>query len=158
MRSSPTRAAAACVLLFVAVSCASSSVFQLSADEQASLDLAMGTPLTFIAPRDASIQSWDRAQEFVNRYSSMSLRSTTESSVVSYETPVYQSVPSPVESGSSIRYGYSVSRSSSQEGIQYTVKCTPSSALGDKSADQNGHIAAYYIMTGRIACARCIVR
>ncbi|HMI31607.1 MAG TPA: hypothetical protein VK527_07700 [Candidatus Limnocylindrales bacterium] len=157
MRSSPTRASAACVfLLFTALSCASS--FQLSNDEQASLDLAMGTPLSFIVPRDAAIQSWDRAQEFVNRYSSMALRTTTESTVVSYETPVYQSVPSPVESGSSIRYGYSVSHSSVQEGIQYTVKCTPSSTLGDKSADQNGHIAAYYIMTGRIACARCIVR
>jgi hypothetical protein len=88
----------------------------------------------------------------------MKLRSATDSTTVTYETPTYQSVPSPVESGSSIRYGYTVSRASVQEGIQYTVKCTPSSTLGDKSADQNAHIAAYYIMTGRVACDRCIVR
>ena len=118
----------------------------------------MDTPLTFVVPRDRSLQTWDRAQEFVNRYSTMKLRSSTDSTVVTYETPTYQPEPSPVESGSSIRYGYTVSRSSVREGIQYAVKCNPSSSLGDKSADQNAHISAYYIMTGRVACDRCIVR
>ena len=133
-------------------------MFQLSADEQASLNLAMDTPLTLVVPRDRSLQSWDRAQDFVSRYSSMKLRSTTDSTIVTYETPTYQTVPSPVESGSGIRFGYTVSRASVTDGIQYAVKCTPSSTLGDKSADQNAHIAAYYIKTGRIACDRCIVR
>jgi hypothetical protein len=30
--------------------------------------------------------------------------------------------------------------------------------VGEKDADQNAHIAAYYIKTGSLACDRCIVR
>ncbi len=133
-------------------------MFQLSTDEQASLRQAMDTPLTFVVPRDRSLESWDRAQEYVNRYSSMKLRSVTDSVLVTYDSPTYTQIPAPVEAGSSIRYGYSVSRASDPEGIRIVVQCTASSALGQKDSDQNAHIAAYYIQTGRVACDRCIVR
>ncbi len=139
-----------------AISCASS--LQLSADEQSSLQLAMDTPLTFVVPRDQSLVSWDRAQEYINRYSSMKLRSVTDSVLVTYDSPTYQQVPAPVESGSGIRFGYSISRSNDREGIRISVQCSSSSKLGEKDADQNAHIAAYYIKTGRVACDRCIVR
>jgi hypothetical protein len=158
MRSFLTRAAAAILLALVAASCASSSMFQLSPDERAGLGLAMDTPLRLLVPRDHSLQTWDRAQEFIDRYSTMKLRSVTDSVLVTYETAPYQTDPSPVASGSAIRYGYSVSRSSDPDGIQIAVKCTPSSTLGEKDADQNAHIAAYFIKTGQIACDRCIVR
>ncbi len=118
----------------------------------------MDTPLTFVVARDRSIETWDRAAEFINRYTSMKLHSATDSVLVTYDSPTYQSVPSPVEAGSSIRYGYSISRSRDPEGIRIAVQCTPSSKLGEKYADQNAHIAAYYIMTGSVACDRCIVR
>jgi hypothetical protein len=75
-----------------------------------------------------------------------------------YESPTYVPNASPVPNGSGIRYGYSVSRASDPDGIRIAVKCTPSSTLGEKDADQNAHIAAYYIKTGQIACERCIVR
>jgi len=146
------------ILAAGALSCAASSVFQLSADERASLSLAMGASLTFTVPRDRSLQTWDRAHEFVDRYSSMKLRSVTDSVIVTYDSPTYQQVPVPVEAGSSIRFGYTVSRTAGVDGIQIAVKCTPSSKLGEKDADQNAHIAAYYIMIGRIACDRCIIR
>lgn len=157
MRSLIPRAAAL-ILALAALSCASSAMFQLSADEEASLRQAMDTPLTFIVPRDRSLESWDRAQDYVNRYSTMKLRSVTDSVLVTYEAPTYSQNPAPVESGSSIRYGYSVSRASDSEGIKIVVQCTASSALGQKDANQNAHIAAYYIQTGRVACDRCIVR
>jgi hypothetical protein len=118
----------------------------------------MDTPLTFLVPRDHSLKTWDRAHDFVDRYSTMKLRSVTDSVLVTYDSPTTQSDPSPVASGSGIRYGYSVSRSSDPDGIQIAVKCTPSSTLGEKDADQNAHIAAYYIKLGYIACDRCIVR
>jgi len=156
VRSTFTRAAAGLILAFAVISCASS--FELSAEEQASLARAMDTPLAFVVPRERSIESWDRAQEYVNRYSSAQLRNVTDSLVVTYDSPTYQQVPSPVESGSGIRFGYSISRSRDPEGIRYSVQCTPSSKLGEKDADQNAHIAAYYIKTGTIACTRCIVR
>jgi hypothetical protein len=140
------------------VSCAAGGVFQLSPEEQAALDAANATPLLFTVPRDRSIASWDRAHDFVNRYSTMKLRNATDSLLVTYDTPTYQQVPSPVETGSSIRFGYSVSRSSAVEGIQYRVQCEASSKLGEKDAQQNAHLAAYYIMTGRLGCERCIVR
>ena len=122
MRSLLLRAALACALALTTLSCASSSVFQLSADEQAGLRLAMDTPLTFLVPRDRSIKTWDRAQEFIDRYSTMKLRSVTDSSLVTYETPSYTSDPSPVAQGSGIRFGYSVSRASDPDGIQIHVK------------------------------------
>ena len=155
MRPFLIRAAAASILAAGALSCAA---LQLSADEQASLNLAMSTPLTFTVPRDRSLQTWDRAHEFVDRYNSMTLRSVTDSVIVTYDSPTSQQVPAPVEAGSSIRFGYTVSRTSRVDGIQIAVTCTPSSKLGEKDADQNAHIAAYYIMTGSIACDRCIVR
>ncbi len=133
-------------------------MFQLSEDERASLRLAMESPLTFVVPRDRSLESWDRAQKFVDRFNSMKLRSVTDSVLVTYEEPTYQQVPVPVETGSSIRYGYSIARSRDPEGIRFSVQCTPSSKLGEKDADQNAHIAAYYIRTGQVACDRCIIR
>ena len=140
------------------LSCASSSVFQLSEDEQAALRLAMDTPLTFVVPLDRSIQTWDRAGEFIDRYTTMKLHSGTDSVLVTYESPTYQGVPIPVEAGSGIRYGYSISRTRDPGGLRMAVRCIPSSKLGEKYADQNAHIAAYYIMMGSVACDRCIVR
>lgn len=157
VRSFLTRAAVA-LLSLAALSCASGSVFQLSLEEQAALREAMDTPLTFVVPRERSIPSWDRAQEFITRYSSMRLKPPTDSLLVSYDTPTYSSDPSPVESGANLRYGYSISRSRDPEGIQIKVLCTPSSKMGEKYADQNAHIAASYILTGYLGCTRCIVR
>jgi hypothetical protein len=158
VRSLVLRAAAASALALAALSCASSSMFQLSVDEQAMLRMAMDTPLTIVVPRDRSLKTWDRAQEFIDRYSTMKLRSVTDSVLVTYDSQTYVPDASPVPAGSGIRYGYSVSRSSDPDGIRIAVKCTPSSTLGEKDADQNAHIAAYYIKTGQIACDRCIVR
>jgi len=158
MRPLLIRAATASILAACVLSCAANAVFQLSADEQAALNLAMSTPLTFIVPRDRSLQTWDRAHEFVDRYNFMKLPSIIRSLILTYDSPTYPQDPSPVEPGSSIRFGYTVSRTSQVDGIQIAIKCTPSSKLGEKDADQNAHIAAYYIMTGSIACDRCIVR
>ncbi|MBI4363870.1 MAG: hypothetical protein HY568_00415 [Candidatus Latescibacteria bacterium] len=144
------------LLAALSLSCAGS--FELSQEEQTSLGLAMAQPLTFTVPRDRSLETWDRALNFMDRYSSMKLRSVTDSLLVTYETPTYQQVPSPVERGSGIRFGYTISRASTREGISMSVRCAPSSKVGERDADQNAHIAAYYILTGSIACARCIVR
>jgi len=75
-----------------------------------------------------------------------------------FASPTIPQDPSPFKPGSSIRFGYTVSRTSQVNGIQTAINSTPSSKLGEKDADQNAHIAAYYIMTGSIACDRCIVR
>ncbi len=141
-------------LCWAPASCSSTSVFQLSADEQSLLQSAMNTSLTFVVPRDQTIASWDRAVDFVDRYSTMKLRSATDSLVTRYQEPV---VTPTIASASSILYGYSVGRTKDWEGIRYNVQCTPSSAVGQKDADQNAHIAAYYIKTGAV-CDRCIVR
>ena len=157
VRSFLTRAAVG-LLSLAALSCASGSVFQLSLEEQAALREALDTPLTFIVPRERSIESWDRAREFLDRYSSMKLRSTTDSMLVSYDTPTYSSDPSSVESGANLRYGYTISRSRDPGGIQVVVQCTASTKRGDEFAKQNAHLAASYILTGYLGCTRCIVR
>lgn len=146
------------LLLLVATTLSCAGSFELSNDERTSLGLALAQPLTFTVERYRSLEAWDRVHDFVNRYSTMKLRSVTDSLVITYEAPTYTQSPSPVESGAGIRFGYTVSRSSITEGIRIGVKCSPSSKLGEKDADQNAHIAAYYISTGTIACTRCIVR
>lgn len=149
----------ALLLLFLAgalVSCSSTSeVFQLSADEQASMQTAMAQPLSFVVPREHAIDSWDRAQDFVNRYSTMKLHSGTDSLVTTYEQPPTD--PNALQTASTIRFGYSVGRSRDPDGVRYRVQCTPSNPSGSKDADQNAHLAAYYILTGTV-CDRCIVR
>ena len=157
MRSFLTRAAVG-LLSLAALSCASGSVFQLSLEEQVSLREAMDTPLDFAVPRERSIESWDRAREFIDRYSSMKLRSTTDSVLVSYDSPTYSPDPSPGSRGSNLHYGYNITRSRDPLGVRIKVQCTPSSDLATKDAEQNAHIAAYYILTGYLGCARCIVR
>jgi len=155
VRFSFPRAVLILVLGGFTLSCGSTSVFQLSTDEQNLLQLAMNTPLTFVVPRDQTIASWDRAVDFVNRYSTSPLRSGTDSLATSYEELVAKTTT--IESASSIRYGYAVRRAKDPDGIFYSVQCTPSSTVGQKDADQNAHIAAYYIKTGYV-CDRCIVR
>ena len=154
VRFSFPRLALISLLGWVFVSCSSTSVFQLSADEQNLLQQAMNTPLTFVVPRDQTIASWDRVTDFVDRYSTMKLRSVTDSLVTTYEQPA---VTPTIEAASSIRYGYTVRRSKDPDGIRYSVQCTPSSTVGQKDADQNAHLGAYYIETGTV-CDRCIVR
>jgi len=141
-----------CLLGSAALSC--SSAFQLNADDQASLQQAMDTPLEFVVSRDHAIDSWDRALDFVNRYSTMKLRNTTDSLITTYEEPT---VTPTIESAAGIRYGYSVNRFRDIEGIRYRVRCTPSVKIGEKDADQNAHLAAQFIKTGTV-CDRCIVR
>jgi len=142
------------LLSLTAVSCA--STFELSEDEQAMLREAMDTPLTFVVPRGEAIPTWDRAQEFIDRYSSMKLRSVNDSLITTYENVGI--VTNPIQPVSSVRFGYTVSRARDPEGIRFQVGCTPSSTSGAKDADQNAHIAAHYIITGAVACTRCIVR
>lgn len=144
------------VLGCAVVSCSSTSeVFQLSADEQASMQAAMNQPLNFVVSRDHAIDSWDRAQDFVNRYSTMKLRNTTDSLITTYEQPPTD--PAALQVSSTIRFGYTVNRSRDTDGIRYTVQCTPSGPSGSKDAEQNAHLAASYIRTGTV-CDRCIVR
>lgn len=142
------------ILLLGGIALSCSSAFQLSAEDEASLDEAMAGPLDFVVPRDQAIASWDRAHDFVNRYSTMKLRNVTDSLLTTYEEPVYGQ---PIESAAGIRFGYSVRRFRDPEGIGYVVQCTPSGKSGEKDADRNAHLAAWYIQTGTV-CARCVVR
>ncbi len=142
------------LISLTAVSCASS--FELTADEQSMLRDAMDTPLTFVVPRGEAIPTWDRAQEFIDRYSSMKLRSVNDSLITTYENVAM--VTNPIETASSVRFGYTVSRARDPEGIRFQVGCTPSSKSGEKDADQNAHIAAHYIKTGTVACKSCVIR
>jgi len=143
------------ILLLGASALSCSSAFQLSAEDEASLKEAMAMDLRFVVPRDHAIDSWDRAQDFVNRYSTMNLRTATDSLITSYETPPPDLAALPT--ATQTRFGYSVRRYRDLSGIGYLVQCTPSVKTGEKDADQNAHLLAYYIQTGTV-CDRCIIR
>jgi hypothetical protein len=117
----------------------------------------MATPLNFSVPRDRAMETWDRAQTFLDRYSTMSLRTSTDSLMQSYDPPkAYQ--PPGMETNEPIRFGYSFSRNAFADSISLNVGCKTNRDIAESDADKNAHIAAYFVLTGRIACARCIVR
>ena len=120
------------------------------------MTLAMATPLEFSVHRSQALETWDRALNFVDRYSSMKLRSVTDSVIQTYDPPDQTQVPQ-TSAPTPIRYGYSVSRTALADSIRIEVNCV-ASAPGGTEAGKNAHIAAYYILTGNIACARCIAR
>ena len=120
------------------------------------MTLAMATPLEFTVHRSRGLETWDRALTFVDRYGSMKLRSVTESVIQTYDTQAQAQVP-PNETTTPVRYGYTVSRTTVADSIRIEVNCV-ASAPGRTEAGKNAHIAAYYILTGNIACARCIAR
>lgn len=138
-------------------SCASTAVLDLSGEEQASMTLAMATPLSFSVPRDHALETWDRAHTFLDRYSTMPLRSSTETSMQSYNPPTQPLPPGTVVT-EPIRFGYSFSQTAVADSIRLGVGCTTNRDVAQKDADTNAHIAAYFVLTGKIACARCIVR
>lgn len=151
------RVLASATLAGCILSCASTAMLDLTGEEQGSMTLATATPLYFSVPRDRARETWDRAQTFVDRYSSMKLRSSTDSMIQSYDPPPTPQPPG-MEVSAPIRFGYSVSRTAMADSIRLDVKCVTNRQLAEKDADTNAHIAAYFILTGRIACARCIVR
>lgn len=155
----PVRALALALatLMGSTLSCASTSMLDLTSEEQASMTLVMATPLSFSVPRDRAIETWDRAQTFLDRYSSMALRSSNESMIQSYDPPKPPQLPGTVDT-TPIRFGYSFSRSAIADSIRLNVGCITNREMAQTDADTNAHIAAYFVLTGKIACARCIVR
>jgi len=139
------------------VSCASTAVLDLTGKEDTSMTLAMATPLSFSVPRDRAMETWDRAQTFLDRYSTMALRTSTDSSMQSYDPPRPYQPPGTVIT-EPIRFGYGFSRTAVADSIRISVRCTTNRDIAESDADKNAHIAAYFVRTGTIACARCIVR
>jgi hypothetical protein len=151
------RALALAILMGCVQSCASTAMLDLTGEEQASMTLAMATPLSFAVPRDRSMETWDRAQTFLDRYSTMTLRTSTDSLLQRYDPPRPYQQPG-METTEPIRFGYSFSRAAFADSIRITVGCKTNRDIAESDADKNAHIAAYFVLTGRIACARCIVR
>jgi len=144
-------------LIGCVISCASTAVLDLTGEEQASMNLAMAMPLSFSVPRDRAMETWDRAQTFLDRYSTMKLRASTEFTMQTYDPPrPYQ--PPGTEVAEPIRFGYGFSRTAIDDSIRMDVRCITNRDIAAADADKNAHIAAYFVLTGRIACARCIVR
>ena len=82
--------------------------------------------------------TWERARAFVTRYGSVPIETSTDSLI---QTGPLTDWP---------QYGYTITRSRTGEGVQFTVRCIASRKK--ESTENNAHIAAYYIRTGILDC------
>ena len=140
------RLLAAAVALSI-TGCVHTQMLELTTPEREGLSAAMAHPLTFTVPKEQAGDAWGRAQSFVGRFSSMKLQTATEFIIQTYN-PV----------GSSVAYGYYVTRTPLGADHQFEVQCVYGNMFSAQDANTNAHLAAHYIATGQLPCQRCISR
>ncbi len=127
--------------------CVHTQMIELTAPEREGLRAAMAQPLTFTVPKEQAGDAWGRAQSFVGRFSSMKLQTASEFVIQTFN-PV----------GSSVAYGYYVTRTPLGAEHQFEVQCVFGNMFSAEDANANAHLAAHYISTGQLPCQRCIAR
>jgi hypothetical protein len=84
--------------------------------------------------------------------------------VISDSSIVVQDPPEPVtqfptaSTTKVIKFGYAITQFATGDSVRISVNCVSNNHLGDENAKTNAHLASYYVRTGIMACARCIVR
>lgn len=114
----------ASALCFVFVGCASGRL--LTHQEKEYFDEVMTFPTTFTLPNSEAEAAWGRAKSFVAQYRIM-------------EPHTYW-----------ISYGYNVSRTPMGDKTQFTVECTSDHANNKSREQENAHLLAYYMATGKL--------
>ncbi len=109
-------------------------------EEQKYYDEAMACPLIFELPNSEAEKAWARAQSFIGRFSPMKLQIATDYILQTY-TPTR---------ATSAAYGYYVTRTPLDSTYEFEVNCVTDNPFLQPEANENGHLAAYYIKTGQL--------
>ncbi len=124
----------ALALVVVASACASAPP-----DQAGYLREMRSAPTTFRIARALDQTAWKRARSFVTRFSSMKVKSTTDSVLQTYHPPSNET-----------RFGYIVTRRPVRGGVTFTVECLRRDRWEKKTCRENAGIAAAYIRTGEL--------
>jgi len=125
---------AVCVFL---ISCSSAPTAELTPEDQAFLDAMDLMETTFTVPEEESEAAWRRIKSFISEFSTMDIQTESDSSIETFKPDGYN-------------YGYTASRTPSEDGIKMTVSCTCGNQFGNKNADRNAKCLAYFAKTGEI--------
>lgn len=127
-------------LVVVLFSCASAFTPTLSPEEQAFLDKADQTPLSFSILMENGEEAWSRANGFIASHSNMRITTANDYTIQTFN-------PS---ASSGVKYGYSATRVKNGDKWDFTVNCACNNIFMGKSTVRNAHIFALYVMTGEL--------
>lgn len=136
-RTMNTRFLFCAALALVAIGCTGPRK-AASPESTAYLAEAMRQPLTFTLPMDQTNAAWARAQTWISQHARPKIKTVTEF-VIQTEDP-----PEMI-----VEYGYSVTKQPLDYGATFTVSAKPGNSLRAKQADQNAHLLAYHMASGK---------
>lgn len=110
----------------------------LSTEErQRHYESALAFPLEFELPNELAGEAWQRAKQFLRRYSEFQIQ---------FEQPILLETFMPRFPNET--YGYRVTRKIDSTASRFTVECTTADASSLDRAKRNAHLLAYYMASG----------
>jgi hypothetical protein len=114
-----------------------------SAEEEAYLNAATAQPTTFSIPSTESSAAWERALKWLEDHATMGIKSKSETMIATFDPPTTGTTNSRNE------YGYTVTRQPAGSSYTVTVTCVGNDPSIKPHAEQNAHLLAYFILTGK---------
>ena len=99
----------------------------------------MSQATTFTAPNEKAEEAWSRAHQFIATLSSFRIQTATDYVIQTY-----------MSDSSWPKYGYSVTRTTSNSTNTFIVKCYCSNMFRADRAKYNAHALAHYMVTGEV--------
>ncbi len=136
------------IILLYGCATTTSQLIMASPEEQVYLDKVNAFPLKFIISKSEEKDAWGRAHSFIGQFSSMKLRTVTDSVLRTYNPAVLY-----------VKFGYYVTKTPLEgDAIQIYVRCNTGNVFASGEAKTNAHILAYYIKTGELTHERLITK
>jgi hypothetical protein len=136
------RTLAVIIMALALAACAAARKAQ-STEEQAYLDAAVAQPTTFSISSAESPAAWERALKWVEDHATMGIKSKSETMIATFDPPTASTTHNRNE------YGYTVTRQPAGSSYTVTVTCVGNDPSIRPQAEQNAHLLAYFILTGK---------
>ena len=114
-----------------------------SPEEQAYLNAATAQPTTFTISSAESQAAWERALKWLEDHATMGIKSKSETMIATFDPPTTSTTHTRNE------YGYTVTRQPAGSSYTVTVTCVGNDPSIKPQAEQNAHLLAYFIVTGK---------
>lgn len=130
------------VAVFLLAGCGGDKQRNLTPEEESYLQRAMAFSLEFRLPNNQSEEAWGRGQEFISRFSYMSIQTATQNVVATYNPNLLKRNDG---------FGYRMSRAVQDNETLFRVECTNANPEYTPESNRNAHLLAYYMATGLIS-------
>ena len=133
----------AVIIMALAVAACAAPRQAQSPEEQAYLEAATAQPTTFSISAAEAAEAWARAEKWIEQHATMSIKSKSETMIQTLDPPTTSTTRSRNE------YGYTVTRQPAGSSYTVTVTCVGNDPSIKPQAEQNAHLLAYFILTGK---------